>query len=161
MMQAVNSQAFYPALMTAVSVPDICGALAHEGRQETKFYIQWFNDYAAIGFDGLIDGKIAWSLRNSVLHQGRLEVKAQSFNQVIIVTDNKGMSINHWGVKKSGKKYLVIELNTFCLQIYQSATKWLDTVETTKKYRNNYKLFFKKEKLKMPWDDEIDVIAVF
>jgi hypothetical protein len=160
---ALKFKAYYPALITAVTIPDICAFLHTGAKSRNKArYIKWFNDYASKRFKGLVDGTIAYDLRNSVLHEGSLEAESgKSFDHFLVVLDNKGLSINQWGVKKGGNEYLAIELNIFCDHIHKSVIEWLNKLEKTKMYQKNYKLFFKKDKLETPWGDEMDVIAVF
>jgi len=162
MMRAVKSKAYYPALITAVTIPDICSFLSTGSTTGNKArYVKWFNDFVSYRFDGLIDGNIAYDLRCSVLHEGTLEVKSKSFTQFIVVTSKNDISVNHWGIKRGSSEYLFIELNIFCHHIYESVIAWINKVENTKSYQDNYKKFFKKEKLHMPWAEALDVIAVF
>jgi hypothetical protein len=164
MMQAVNSKAYYPALITAVTVPDICAALESNGYTQDDKYIAWFDANAVSYFDGFLDGAKAYFLRCAVVHQGRLSHKnfKTSFHEIMFVTDNKEFGMDFIGVvNNEGKEFLAIELKRFCAVIYTAANKWLEKIENTPAYQKNYGLFFRKGVLPTPWNDHIEIISSF
>jgi hypothetical protein len=165
MAKSINNGINYPALMTALAIPDICGGLiSDDGKAEDFRYIDWFNENATHHFNGLLSGQIAYFLRCSVLHQGRLAHPASKkhFDEIMFVIEND-LSTHLIGIKhKSGKNFLVINLKIFCKVIYHTTTKWLSKVEQTENYKKNYKKFFKYNNQKLPWnEDGISVIAAF
>ncbi len=68
----MRAKAYYPALITAVSIPDICAGLESNGNADSAKYVKWFDNNAAKYFDTLLDGAMAYYLRCSVVHKGRL-----------------------------------------------------------------------------------------
>ena len=165
MMRCLNAKAYYPALITAVSIPDICAALESNGNTNSTKYINWFNANAAKYFDTLLDGSMAYYLRCSVAHQGRLSHPGfkHSFDEIMFVTDNNGISLHLIEIIQSGgKKFLVLELDKFCQVMYNSTIDWLNQVEQTEKYKNNYQRFFRKNIQPLPWDENgVSIIASF
>jgi hypothetical protein len=164
MMQCVSAKAYYPALITAVTIPDICAALDSNGSTKPSKYIKWFEANAAKYFQTLLDGRTAYYLRCSVLHQGRLSLPQSKHSfDIMFVTENSGMSIHLISiVHKGGKEFLVLELNKFCQAIYNSAIDWLRLVEESDNFKNNYKKFFKENIQPLPWDEEgVSIIASF
>jgi hypothetical protein len=165
MMSCFHAKAYYPALITAVSIPDICGALESDGRAHSTKYIDWFNSNAARYFDTLLDGATAYSLRCSVVHQGRLSNPKFKHvcDEIMFVTGNNGISLHLIKIRRSrGKVFLVLELDKFCATIYKSTMDWLKQVEQTENYKNNYSKFFRKNIQPLPWDDNgVSIIAAF
>ncbi len=165
MMSCISSKAYYPALITAVSIPDICAALDSNGNTNSKKYINWFDANAAKYFYSLLDGKAAYYLRCSVVHQGRLSHPNFKLlcDEIMFVTNNGDIGIHLIEIiQSSGKRFLVLELDKFCTTIYKSTIDWLNLVEQTEKYKNNYSKFFRKNVQPLPWDENgISVIAAF
>lgn len=62
---------YYPAIMTALSVPEICASLEDE---DDKFgsdaFIGWYDQWLKSYYPELPGGDL-WSLRNGLLHRGR------------------------------------------------------------------------------------------
>lgn len=165
MAKAINNGINYPALMTALTIPDICGALVSEDGEASDFkYINWFNQNATKHFGGLLTGEIAYFVRCAVLHQGRLAHPAfkKHFHELMFVTEND-LSTHLIEIKhKNGKDFLVVNLKLFCKVIYHTTMSWLRDAEQMENYQKNYKKFFKYNRQALPWDkDGISVIAAF
>ena len=165
MMNCVTSKAYYPALMTSVSIPDICAALESNGETNSVKYIKWFDTHAAKHFKTMLNGSNAYYLRCAILHQGRLSHRKykQSFDEIMFVIENHEISTHLIELKRvGGKTYLVLELDKFCASIYRSANVWLKQVESTENYKKNYAKFFQRNNQPLPWDDHgMSIIASF
>jgi hypothetical protein len=72
--RAVHSGVFFPAIVTALTVPDIAGAVESPGQGSTRRYVVWFDQFFAgshplYGQHG-IDGAVMYGLRCKLLHEG-------------------------------------------------------------------------------------------
>jgi hypothetical protein len=164
MMLAISVKAYYPALITAVTIPDICAALESDGFTNDDKYKAWFDANAASYFNGFLDGNKAYYLRCAVVHQGRLSHPTfkTSFQEIMFVTDSKGFGMDFIGVvNNKGKEFLAIELNRFCAVMYKAADSWIKKMENTYLYKKNYNLFFRKGILPTPWDENVEIISSF
>lgn len=69
MMQALEAGLYMPALVVALTLPDIMGALGSEnGRATGPKYKAWLTEFAGYPPD---DAQALWDIRCSLLHQGR------------------------------------------------------------------------------------------
>ncbi len=69
MMQALEAGLYMPALMVALTLPDIMGALGSEnGRATGPKYKAWLTEFAGYPPD---DAQALWDIRCYLLHQGR------------------------------------------------------------------------------------------
>ena len=80
--KALEHECFIPALMSALTLPDICGKAEYQGRKPGKQrYIDWFNTYIPHGLSPFgemdkgkslpeLNGEIVYLLRCSLLHEG-------------------------------------------------------------------------------------------
>ncbi len=162
---AINAKLYYPALITAMTLPDICASLESNGFTDDERYMKWFDENAAKHFGTLLTGEIAWYLRCSVLHNGRLSHPNFKTNvkEIMFVTDNEGFANHLIRLKtKNGKEYLVLELRKFCQAMYMAVIEWLKKVENTDIYKSNYKKYFNRNSQAFPFNEEkLSVIASF
>lgn len=78
--RAVQADLYYCALISALAVPDICGAMeAPDGIAKKKRYADWFDRYVAGAYAAgpsatpSLTGEQCYAFRCSLLHQGRLQ----------------------------------------------------------------------------------------
>jgi hypothetical protein len=163
MAAAFDAKAYYPTLITAVTLPDMCSALgSKDGQADFDKYVEWFDKYAAKYFNKHVDGRTAYFIRCAVVHQGRLVHGAfkKGFEIMFVTENNTQISVHLTGLVKDGKDFLVLELHHFCHSIYQAVMEWLSVAEETENYKRNYKKFFQKDKQPWPWDDKaVSIIA--
>ena len=81
--KALEHQCFTPALMAALTLPDICGNVEYPGYTSKKRYVSWFDKYIPHGLSPFWDnekgknlpelnGEIVYLLRCSLLHEGTI-----------------------------------------------------------------------------------------
>jgi hypothetical protein len=69
MRQSVAAGLYMPAIMVALTLPDVMGALGSEdGKASGSKYRTWLSDHAGYPAD---DAVLIWGIRCSLLHQGR------------------------------------------------------------------------------------------
>jgi hypothetical protein len=73
---AVGANLYYVALLAALSLPDICGAMeSDDGEATGQRYIAWFNRWVAPKYTvrgaPSLTGEVCYYYRCSALHQGR------------------------------------------------------------------------------------------
>lgn len=88
MKQASDAGLFFPALVLALTLPDICSALASEnGRSSGSKYRQWIREWVYPDWSDDFPEKL-WDYRCALLHQGRsTQGKSGSFPIAFIVPD--------------------------------------------------------------------------
>src|ERR1043165_600714 len=83
--RALSKRFYYLALVTALSLPDICAALeSSDGRSVTKRYKAWYKLHlgARSSMEHLSEDD-CFSLRCGVVHQGRFGLAGSQYSRVI------------------------------------------------------------------------------
>lgn len=133
---------FYPAILTACAIPDICAALEDaKGKTDGNKYAKWWDTYAAKYYDGNLTGEEAYYLRCSILHQGRVTHKGVRRYKAIGFIEAHSQFLQ--GVDYQFEMYH-IQVPLHCERISNAVIDWLKVVEKTIPYQNNYKKFFKR-----------------
>jgi hypothetical protein len=132
---------YYPAIITACALPDICAALDTNGKADRTKYISWFDTYAAKYYDGYLCGNDAYYLRCSVLHQGRVTHKdLQQHNAIGFIEPHSPFRMG----KNHVDNIFYIEVHLHCQKLGKAVSDWLKIVENTENYQKNYQTFFKR-----------------
>jgi hypothetical protein len=130
--KCISAQLFHTALLTAMTIPDICGALeSKDGQSSGNNYSHWFDTYVAPDYrKNQFTGKDCYRCRCSLLHQG----KTSQF----IFLSNKQKEIADYGVWPiHGGQSLIIEIPVFCRNIVHGIHAWLEIVEHSSLFINN------------------------
>jgi hypothetical protein len=152
---ARRTRLYYLSLMTALTVPDIAGALdSEDGRATGERYANWYEKWvrprsaeAAAALTGLelpvdqlnpLTGEDCYHFRCSLLHQGTTLHAKSSFERIIFIEPGTSRHVIH-NVRMKGA--LCIDLPTFCGEIIAGGTLWLDAVENSELYQHNYAAF--------------------
>src|SRR5438132_8002722 len=91
---------YYVALLTALSVPDICGALESEDGEATRTkYIAWFDRWVASKYvvrgAPSLTGEVCYYYRCSALHQGRAAHPRMGYSRVLFVEPGATTNVFH------------------------------------------------------------------
>jgi hypothetical protein len=121
--RALDAGFYYLAVMVALTLPDICGALeSPDGRAHRSRYKDWFRqNLSSLGW--FLTEDDCYSLRCGVLHQGRSEVvgKGASATRVLFkLPDPYHGSVHNCG----GEDVLQYEADTFCDEIIEAVRSW-------------------------------------
>jgi len=79
--KALDAECYYSALTLALTFPDICGKAEYPQKNNTKRYIDWYDEHIGKYEQcpceqcektpmPYLSGEVVYSLRNSLLHQG-------------------------------------------------------------------------------------------
>lgn len=72
----LKNELYMSALMTALTLPDICEKAEFPEYKNGRRYKEWLKKYGYLYFDNLISFDEIYQLRNSTLHQGSPSTKA-------------------------------------------------------------------------------------
>ena len=103
--QCLENDIFVPSLISALTLPDICGRAQHPNWESGRRYVAWYDEniYAPeVGGLPNITGTVAYSLRCSLLHLGNPQIALekldiQSFELVAQPADDE----RQFGTQKS------------------------------------------------------------
>ncbi len=123
---------YFAALFLTITLPSICGAIAStDGVDTRKKYVAWYDRYV----DGLyLKGEDCYSLRCSLLHQGKTTHKNSSFSRVLFSYPNRTNAIYHNNILGNA---LNLDISLFCDRIIKGVETWLREVEETENYKKN------------------------
>jgi hypothetical protein len=129
----------FPAVVTALTVPDIAGAVDFPGVGSQTRYVTWidawfsprFRDYGDHG----VDGVALYALRCKLLHEGlsdpsqaRVASKSAAASHKRLIAFNVGPGVLHLLTKAdvvSGDTWTILRAETFCLDIISTARDWV------------------------------------
>ncbi len=156
--QSLSTGLYYLSLMTALTIPDIAGALdSVNGEASGKKYIDWFEKYIRPQcshtlrkslppniaqnipeIHNPLTGEACYRFRCSLLHQGTSQHPKSPFSRIMFIQPGATTNILHYG-QLSGA--LCIDLKLFCQEVIDGSRVWLESVEDTDQFKNNYEKF--------------------
>lgn len=127
--QAIGAELFHAAIAVALTIPDICAALARDdGRSDPKAYVAWFDDNVP-KLEGL-PGDQAYKLRCGFLHQARSNRGDMKWTRVMFglegAHDQMFLQGNMWNGVMQPDTY-VIDAAFFCATVVKAARSWYET----------------------------------
>lgn len=143
---------YYPALISCLTIPDICGALnSDNGESNGEKYSAWYNRYVLphIGDaitkvegidlpikikDSRLNGNECYWFRCSLLHQGRTDHKKSEYDRILFIEPNSGISIGHDNLINN---VLHINMKVFCFSVIMGARSWLEECRESDNYKRN------------------------
>lgn len=133
---------YYLSLFAALSLPDICGAIdSIDGNATPKKYKKWFDEYVAPKYRGFLTGEDCYRFRCSLLHQGSSQHPKGTYSRVLFVEPTATAMVCHNNVMNDA---LNIDIRIFCNDMIEGARRWLQKVEKTDLYKENYNKFMKR-----------------
>jgi len=133
---------YYLSLFVALSLPDICGAIdSKDGNATSEKYIKWFDRYVAPKYSGFLKGEDCYRFRCSLLHQGSSQHPKSTYSRVLFVEPTATTNVFHNNVMNAA---LNIDVRIFCSDMIEGTKKWLQKVEKTDLYKENYNKFMKR-----------------
>jgi hypothetical protein len=136
---ACSSGLYYVALSSALSIPEICGALeSASGEADGKKYAAWFDKNVSLRYSvrgtPTLTGWDVYRFRCRMLHQAVLSIPHSIVSRIIFI--EPGMS----GIVPHNNKVfdiLNIDVRLFIDDLVESALLWLERVEHTPLYKSN------------------------
>lgn len=159
--QSLDSGNYYLSLFTALTLPDIAGAMDSEnglatGAKYKAWYEQWvkprFLDILKesmpedmrqnlFEMENPLDGEACYLFRCSLLHQGRTVHPKNKYSRILFVEPGATTNTFHYNIMNDA---LNIDLGSFCKEMILGVRLWLDSVESSELYKKNYENFVKR-----------------
>lgn len=153
----------YVALFTALTIPDICGALeSADGRATGARYKAWFDTWVSPQYTvgperrPSLSGETCYAYRCGLLHQGRSMHEKLGYSRIMFVERRNG-NIFHNNVMNDA---LNIDIPLFVQSITSPAREWLKLKSGDPVFQNNFQHFMKRHPGGLhPYIGGIDVIS--
>ena len=158
---SLESGNYYLSLFTALTLPDIAGAMNSENGLATGAkYKAWYEEWVRPRFwdilkeslpehakkhltkmENPLDGEACYLFRCSLLHQGRTVHPKNKYSRIIFVEPGTTSNTFHYNITNDA---LNIDLSNFCKEMILGVRMWLNSVEGTELYKKNYENFVKR-----------------
>jgi hypothetical protein len=147
--KAVEAELYYVALMSALAIPDIAGALSAEnGRATGDRYATWYEEWARPrllenrGRENPLSGQACYGFRCALLHQGRSQRQSDQYSNILFIEPGHQNYSIHYCVVGGGA--LLIQLAEFIEEVLRGCELWLQSVEGTEPFEKNYQSFARR-----------------
>lgn len=175
--RSLSSGNYFLSLFTALSLPDIAGALdSANGEASRKKYAQWYEKWvrprcrekvvaempeqsrAYVPADlNPLDGDACYQFRCSLIHQGTTSHRKSPFSRIMFIEPGATSNIVHYGQMNDA---LWIDLRLFCGEVIAGVRLWLDESEDQEPFLTNYKNFVRRhERGLAPYISGVPVIS--
>lgn len=154
---AIESKFYFLALASALTVPDIAGAISSDdGKATREKYVEWYEawvrprsiknltqEMAERGFTldkipsdqaNPLNGQNCYFYRCAMLHQARSTHDKSKFSRVIFIEPNTTENRLHY---EQINDALLIDLPSFCREVVQGFGAWIDDAKETENYKRN------------------------
>lgn len=152
--KSLDSQYYFLALATALSVPDIAAAIdSDDGKATGQKYVAWYDEWVlprfstnvnevlqARGIESPVDienpftGAECYYYRCAMLHQARSTHARSAFSRVMFVEPKSTSNVIHYGILNDA---LTIDLPSFCLEVTQGYRDWVAAAQEEGNYKRN------------------------
>jgi hypothetical protein len=145
MMRSLEARLYYPALLVALTVPDICAALTMDDATLVRgeHYSAFVDKYTVLnGFErnGLgLNGTHCYQLRCGVVHRGNAAGNRDFPSTHVIFTVPESNALIHGGkpLVSGDKTATTIDLVLFCKAMAEAARHWMRDHATHPKVTEN------------------------
>src|SRR6267154_323178 len=121
--KALQSQLFYLAVASALSLPDVCSALeSPNGTTSGAQYKAWYSAWLGHKYPNITPDDI-YSLRCGVVHQGRFGHPRMQYSRVLFAIPNPGRIVFHNNIVDDA---LNLDAPMFCRDVLESALTWYE-----------------------------------
>lgn len=146
---ANDARLYYLALLGALAIPDLCGALEAQGGEATRArYKSWFDTHVGplyvnhwAGDEPFLSGEDCYLFRCSYLHQGRTQHPRSGYSRILFVEPGTTTNVFHMNIMNDA---LNIDVRLFCLEMVTAARGWLAGVAGTEPYETNLNAFVRR-----------------
>jgi hypothetical protein len=119
--QALTAGLYYLAIVTVLSLPDVCAALeSQNGESSGAKYKAWYDTWMAVRYPE-ITGQDLYSLRCGVLHQGRLGHSKMQYSRVLFTVPNPQKNLYHRNIANDA---LNLDALQFCRDMIECVSAW-------------------------------------
>jgi len=121
---ALAAGLYYPAIVIALSLPDICSALeSADGETSGAKYKAWYDAWMAASYPTITSVDL-YSLRCGVVHQGRLGHALMHYERVLFTVPNQQRNVFHNNVIGDA---LNLDATIFCRDMIRAVLNWYAT----------------------------------
>ena len=157
---SLSSGLYFLSLYTALTIPDIAGALGSEnGEASGSKYAAWFEQWVRprfletvlasvppehrqhIKMENPLTGEVCYRFRCSLLHQGSSQHPKSQFSRIMFIEPGATTNVIHYGQLNDA---LCIDLNLFCREVISGARLWLKQAEQEENFIKNYERFARR-----------------
>jgi hypothetical protein len=138
---AIQAKLYYPAVLIALTVPDICSALALPNSVfvKEKHYVAFVDKYTTPPALGL-DGQSCYRLRGGVVHRANMAGHGKfGATHVIFTLPGSLASIHALSIihRESGKIAAMFDLADFCGEMIAAAKRWFEEYQDNPTVKEN------------------------
>jgi hypothetical protein len=128
--RAIDAKLYYPALLVALTVPEICEALLLDRKDflKLKHYARFVDKYTTPATLGL-DGVSCYRLRGGIVHRANLVGHPEfGATHVIFTIPESGSSLHAFSITHTGStaRAAMFDLVKFCMTMKQAAEQWYE-----------------------------------
>lgn len=135
--QALEKKIHYLAVVSVLTLPDVCSALeADDGRATPQRYKDWVDKHVSPIYSRLT-GQDLYMLRCGVVHQGRLGPRHMQYDLIVFTIE--GAMHNNISQYDGDKNQLVLQLdaNHFCHDLIKIVRQWYAEKENEPNVKRN------------------------
>lgn len=140
----------FPALMTGLALPDICGALGSEnGRASGPKTRRWLAEWLPrVGESA----SAIYGLRCSLLHQGSPHPDDGSPRMILVEANPQNSHIlgGRWTLESTGEVATFLDIPVFIAEVASGVSRWLDAHGDSTTVRRNLTRFAHRRPLGYP-----------
>lgn len=147
--KALEAELYYVALFTALSIPDMAGALESiDGRASGKRFAAWYEAWVrprlkeSRGRENPLSGEACYGFRCAMLHQGRSQRANDQYSHIMFIEPGHPNYSIHYCLVSA--RVLLIQLDEFVQEVLQGCELWLGAVQGTEPFERNYAHFAKR-----------------
>lgn len=147
--KAVESDLYYLALISALAIPDIAGALgAEDGRSTGDRFAAWYETWVHPrlmenrGRKNPLSGQLCYGFRCALLHQGRSQRQNDQYSNIIFIELGHPNYSLHYCIISGNA--LLIQLDEFVEEVLCGCEVWLESIKGTEPFETNYRFFARR-----------------
>lgn len=138
MRRCIIADLWFPALVTALTLPDICGAIESDNGKATGAKTKsWMRRHLPTAQGNEEAAKLIWELRCSLLHQASMRVtnpRAVAF----FVPRPDHIELHNVAVEfEDGETYILLSVPEFVEEIATTVEQWISSVRSTRRFATN------------------------
>lgn len=147
--KAAESRLYYLALMSALTIPDIAGALESangiaNGRRYAAWYERWVRPrlMETRGRENPFSGWQCYGFRCAMLHQARSQRDSDAYSNIMFIEPGHP----HYGLHYclAANTVLLIQLDEFVGEVLLGCELWLAAIQGTDPFEKNYRHFARR-----------------
>jgi hypothetical protein len=156
--KALENELYVIAVMAALTLPDMCGALEKENFWATNStYMEWCQKNLPPEFFSLATPELMKEMRNNLLHTGRLDDAAnKGSGRLVLTLPNRRVTLTNCRINDD----YVTDVRAFCQGLCFASLAWLSAHKNDPIVATNLeKMVQKRDQGLSPYVSGIGVIA--